>query len=72
MGDFALLVLPGGKLLRLVGFALAEEIVVVSVPTPEVLAAQLEHAGAQRVKKRPVVRDHEQGARVAGEEALKP
>ena len=67
MGDLPLLVFPGGKLLGLVGLALAEKIVVVAVPAPETFAAQFEHAGAQGVEERAVVRDHQQRAGVAGE-----
>ena len=70
--NLALLVFPGGQLLRLVGLALADEIVVVAVPAPETFAAQFEHAGAQGIEERAVVRDHEHRAGVAGEVVLKP
>ena len=72
VGDLALLVLEGGELLHFVGFALPEEIVIVSLPAPQAFPAQFEHSRAQRVEKRPVVRDHEHGAGVTGEEALEP
>ena len=70
--DLALLVFPGGQLLRLVGLALADEIVVVAVPAPEAFTTQFEHAGAQGIEERAVVRDHEHRAGVAGEVVLKP
>ncbi len=72
VGNLALLVLEGGELLGLACLAQAEKVVVVAVPAPEMLATQLKNAGAQGVEKRPVVGDHQQGARVARKVVLKP
>jgi len=64
--------LEGGELLGFAGLAQPEEVIVVAVPAPETLAAQFEDAGAQGVEKRPVVRDHQQGAGIARQVILKP
>ena len=70
--DLALLVLEKRGLLRFPGLFLLEEIIVVAVVVVERAGAQLEHAGAEGVEERAIVRDDDEAAGIAGEVFLEP
>ena len=70
--DLALLVLEKRGLLRFPGLLFLEEIIVVAVVVVERAGAQLEHAGAEGVEERAIVRDDHEAAGIAGEVFLEP
>jgi hypothetical protein len=72
VGDLALLVLEGGRLLLLARLLLADVVVVVAGVAVERPAAELEDPGAERVQEGAVVRDDDEAAGVARQVVLEP
>ena len=72
VGDLALLVLVGGKVLLVAGFFFHEVAVVVAAVAVEALPRYLHDAVADRVEKCAVVGNDEQGAGVIRKVALEP